>query len=295
MKKVLLSLLIIVLVSLSVSARETLNFLSKPLSAGKASLTENGFYLDRVLGIANFSPDLRLPVQLFYKSTSESTGMFGFGWSSPQLESSAKPEKDGVLWKTPWGEQIRFYEKEKPTKEMLELYREGMKGRGDYYSPYAQWEADTGAAKSKRSQTGDWTFTGKRGYAGWKFVYRDAKLTQITAPSGRTLRFAYDRDRLSSVSQDGLKLIELNYSGKLASGMTLNGVKYRFSYQNNKVTLLPKTIQAKAMQINVPQLAGYRHGTLAPTVFAYDSYGYLTLVTRGDYRDELKVHKLHNI
>lgn len=289
MKKVLLSLLIIVLVSLSVSARETLNFLSKPLSAGKASLTENGFYLDRVLGIANFSPDLRLPVQLFYKSTSESTGMFGFGWSSPQLESSAKPEKDGVLWKTPWGEQIRFYEKEKPTKEMLELYREGMKGRGDYYSPYAQWEANTGAAKSKRSQTGDWTFTGKRGYAGWKFVYRDAKLTQITAPSGRTLRFAYDRDRLSSVSQDGLKLIELNYSGKLASGMTLNGVKYRFSYQNNKVTLLPKTIQAKAMQINVPQLAGYRHGTLAPTVFAYDSYGYLTLVTRGDYRDELKV------
>ena len=169
MKKVLLSLLIIVLVSLSVSARETLNFLSKPLAAGKAALTENSFYLDRVLGVANFSPDLRLPVQLFYKSTSESTGMFGFGWSSPQLESSAKPEKDGVLWKTPWGEQIRFYEKEKPTKEMLELYREGMKGRGDYYSPYAQWEADTGAAKSKRSQTGDWTFTGKRGYAGWKF------------------------------------------------------------------------------------------------------------------------------
>ena len=164
-----------------------------------------------------------------------------------------------------------------------------MKGRGDYYSPYAQWEADTGAAKSKRSQTGDWTFTGKRGYAGWKFVYHDAKLTQITAPSGRSLRFAYDRNRLSSISQDGLKLIELNYSGKLASGMTLNGVKYRFSYQDNKVTLLPKTVQAKAMQINVPQLTGYRHGTLAPTVFAYDSYGYLTLVTRGDYRDELKV------
>ena len=67
--------------------------------------------------------------------------MFGFGWSSPQLESSAKPEKDGVLWKTAWDEEIRFYEKEKSTKEMLELYREGMKGRGDYYSPYAQWEA----------------------------------------------------------------------------------------------------------------------------------------------------------
>ena len=131
----LLPMLMVAFAALSASARETLNFISKPLSAGKAALTENGFYLDRVLGAANFSPDLRLPVQLFYKSSSESTGMFGFGWSSPQLESSATPEKDGVLWKTPWGEQIRFFEKERPTKETLDLHREGLKGRGKYYSP----------------------------------------------------------------------------------------------------------------------------------------------------------------
>ena len=56
MKKVLLSLLITALVSLSVSARETLNFLLKPLAADKAALTENSFYLDKVLGVANFSP-----------------------------------------------------------------------------------------------------------------------------------------------------------------------------------------------------------------------------------------------
>lgn len=285
----LLPMLMVAFAALSASARETLNFISKPLSAGKAALTENGFYLDRVLGAANFSPDLRLPVQLFYKSSSESTGMFGFGWSSPQLESSATPEKDGVLWKTPWGEQIRFFEKERPTKETLDLHREGMKGRGKYYSPYAQWEADTRALKDKRSQTGDWTFTGKRGYTGWKFIYRDAKLMQVTAPSGRTLRFSHNRDRLASVSQEGLRLIELRYSGKLVSSMVLNGVEYRFVYRNNMVTLLPKTVQAKAMQIRVPQLAGYRQGTLDSVTFAYDSCGYLTRVARGDYRDDLKV------
>ena len=285
----LLPMLMVAFAALSASARETLNFISKPLSAGKAALTENGFYLDRVLGAANFSPDLRLPVQLFYKSSSESTGMFGFGWSSPQLESSATPEKDGVLWKTPWGEQIRFFEKERPTKETLDLHREGMKGRGKYYSPYAQWEADTRALKDKRSQTGDWTFTGKRGYTGWKFIYRDAKLMQVTAPSGRTLRFSYNRDRLTSVSQEGLRLIELRYSGKLVSSMVLNGVEYRFVYRNNMVTLLPKTVQAKAMQIRVPQLAGYRQGTLDSVTFAYDSCDYLTRVARGDYRDDLKV------
>ena len=67
MKKVLLSLLIIVLVSLSVSARETLNFLSKPLSAGKASLTENGFYLDRgkliLCNYPNGEPDVLRPYE----------------------------------------------------------------------------------------------------------------------------------------------------------------------------------------------------------------------------------------
>ena len=70
-----------------------LNFNAKPLTAGKALLTTDGFTIQRVLGTANFSPDLRLPIQLIYRSDSDTTGIFGFGWSSPQLESSATPEK----------------------------------------------------------------------------------------------------------------------------------------------------------------------------------------------------------
>ena len=48
------------------AAVEKVNFLSKPLTAGKASLTENSFFLPQFLGTANFSPDFRFPIQLIY-------------------------------------------------------------------------------------------------------------------------------------------------------------------------------------------------------------------------------------
>ena len=105
----LLLLLTVVIGSVCAAGAETLSFTVRGMSAGKASLTENGYRFVRLLGTANFSPELRLPVQLIYNSASEEEGMFGFGWSVPQLESSAIPQRDGVLWTTPWGEKIRFY------------------------------------------------------------------------------------------------------------------------------------------------------------------------------------------
>ena len=101
-----------VLAMFSVCAAENINFLSRPLTAGKASFTENGFIVSQNLGTASFSPELRLPIQLIYNSCSEKTGIFGFGWSSPQLESSAYYDKNGCLWTTPWGEKIKFFPKE---------------------------------------------------------------------------------------------------------------------------------------------------------------------------------------
>ena len=50
----------------TLGAVEKVNFLSKPLTAGKASLTENSFFLPQFLGTANFSPDFRFPIQLIY-------------------------------------------------------------------------------------------------------------------------------------------------------------------------------------------------------------------------------------
>ena len=42
---------------------EQLNFRSSPMTAGKASLSENGYIVSRELGGASFSPELRYPVR----------------------------------------------------------------------------------------------------------------------------------------------------------------------------------------------------------------------------------------
>ena len=141
------------LLSVSLFA-DTVNFISKPMSAGKASLAENAYSISRLLDTANFSPELKLPVQLVYNSSIEKSGLFGFAWCSPQLESTAYYDKDGVLWVTPWGEKIKFFPKRESRKKgkkpkdtiKIELYEQAKKGRG-FYAPYSEWEANTSKCK----------------------------------------------------------------------------------------------------------------------------------------------------
>ena len=66
-----------VLFSVSLFA-DSLNFMSKPMSAGKASLTENAYSFSRLLDTANFSPELKLPVQIVYLSSVEKSGHWVF-------------------------------------------------------------------------------------------------------------------------------------------------------------------------------------------------------------------------
>lgn len=68
---------------------ENIDFAAKRMLAGKAKVSDTGYVVSRSLGRANLSPELAFPVELVYDSDSEKTGMFGFAWSSPQLESSA--------------------------------------------------------------------------------------------------------------------------------------------------------------------------------------------------------------
>ncbi|MBR4665185.1 MAG: hypothetical protein IKO93_15070, partial [Lentisphaeria bacterium] len=90
MKRAFLSVLAVLASVFSAVSAEKINFQLHPLwSAGKASLTEDGYVISRDLDTVNFSPEVRLPIQLVYRSASEKTGMFGYAWSSPQLESSA--------------------------------------------------------------------------------------------------------------------------------------------------------------------------------------------------------------
>ncbi|MBR1587553.1 MAG: hypothetical protein IJ658_04425, partial [Kiritimatiellae bacterium] len=160
----------------------------------------------RSLGTANFTPELSYPVQLVYESASERTGIFGYAWRSPQLESSAAWDKDGVLWTTPWGEKIKF----RPKKEKLQkdavrvaLYEEAKKGRG-WYAPYSDWETDTAA--SQPAKTGDWTFTGKRAHVGWVLAYRYGYLDKVlSVTEGKERRtFTYYADgQLATATRTG--------------------------------------------------------------------------------------------
>ena len=123
---------------------ETVDFRTRPRLAGKALLGAPGFVVSRELGVANFAPEMRIPIEIIYKSANEKSGAFGFAWRCPQLESSVKWSKDSLLWTTPWGEEMRFYpKKEKTPKDAiaLEPIEAAKKGRG-LFSPYADWETD---------------------------------------------------------------------------------------------------------------------------------------------------------
>ena len=286
MKK--LFLLFSALLSFSLFA-DSVNFLSKPMSASKASLAENAYSISQLLDTANFSPELKLPVQVVYNSSIEKSGLFGFAWRSPQLESTAYYDKDGVLWVTPWGERIKFFpKKEKTPKDAIkiELYEQAKKGRG-FYAPYSEWEADT--SRRDYAKSGSWVFRGKRDKSGWTFVYRDYKLRSITAPSGRIVEFNYENKRLVSVSQDRTAFIELGYSGNLVTSLKINGVDYELKYRSTKLQILPKTENGNIISAARACLVSVKRGNLAPITFAYDDYGFLNQIKQGNYVDNLVV------
>ena len=281
-------LLCSVLLSFSLFA-DAVNFISKPMSAGKASLAENAYSISRLLDTANFSPELKLPVQLVYNSSVEKSGLFGFAWRSPQLESTAYYDKDGVLWVTPWGERIKFFSKKEKTPKdaiKIELYEQAKKGRG-FYAPYSEWEANT--SKRGYAKSDSWVFYGKRDKKGWTFVYRNYKLKSITAPSGRTVEFNYEGKKLVSVTQDRTAFIELGYSGNLVTSLKINGIDYELKYRSTKLQILPKTEKGNIISAARACLVSVKRGNLSPVTFAYDNYGFLNQIKQGNYVDKLVI------
>ena len=147
------------------------DFASRQMLAGRAKLAGEGYVEKRSLGVARISPELTIPVELVYDSSSEKTGMFGFAWSSPQLESSAEWDRDGMLWNSPWGEKVKFFPKsEKAPKDVvkIDVVEEAKKGRG-YYAPYSEWEADV--ASGRPEADGNWIVRGRKSMVGWAFEY----------------------------------------------------------------------------------------------------------------------------
>ena len=267
-----------------------LSFKSSPLQAGRASLTEDGFRISRSLGAANFTPELSYPVEVAYESFSERTGIFGFAWRSPQLESSATWDKDGVLWITPWGEKMKFRpKKEKLPKDAVKiaLHEEAKKGKG-YYSPYSEWEADTSAKRPETS--GDWIFSGKRTLKGWRFTYRNGRLANIMAPSGRSLDFSYDKaNRLVSISQDARAFVTIGYNADgLAESVSVNGVATHLDYERGKLAILPKTLDGQIVSAVRPRLVSMKTADMYPETYGY-SGNHLSEIRRGDFTEKLSV------
>ena len=265
------------------------DFRFRPLLAGKASLTEPGFVVRRELGVAALAPELRIPVELVYESSSEASGAFGFGWRSPQLESSVKWEKDGLLWTTPWGERIRFYPKKgKTPKDAIRLdpIEDAKRGRG-LFAPYADWESDTESpdwAKCRR-----FSILGKGGLKGWRLAYEDGRLASVETPFGASARFDYGPSgELLAVSSQGVRFVELSHAGGLVASLKVNGVPVALAYGATDVTLLPKTADGQPTRKSVRTLASVRVAALDPEAFAYAN-GYLASATRGAFGERFDV------
>ena len=64
--------------SVSFHAFAGVDFSHSPLTAGRALLTDTGYVEQRSIGVARLSPELTMPIELVYESSSEKTGAFGF-------------------------------------------------------------------------------------------------------------------------------------------------------------------------------------------------------------------------
>lgn len=280
--KFTLIFLLIIFSLLSVNAQQ-IEFVQNKNSAGKASLTSDAYYSSFTLGTANFSPELRLPVQIFYDSSVKEDGLVGLGWKIPQLESSAVPTKDGALWTAPWGEKIYFYSRKNTSRDILNLFNEKERENA-YFSPYADWTANG------RADSGSWTFYGRKDMRGWKFVYVDAKLRKIEVPSGQYINFTYVNGKLASVEQRGRAFISLKYNeDKSLSEILINGVSNKFVFIDGKAQILPETLAGKEEYIESKFLSKVGQDGLNPLEFSYDNAGYLIQIKRGNYVDNISV------
>ncbi|MBE6381894.1 MAG: hypothetical protein E7049_02640 [Lentisphaerae bacterium] len=290
--KTIAAFLLAALASFASVAAERVDFTSRRLLAGRASLTGTGYIERRSLGVARLSPELTMPVELVYDSSSEETGAFGFAWRSPQLESSAEWDKDGMLWTSPWGEKVKFFPKgEKTPKDAvkIDVVEEAKKGRG-YYAPYSEWEADV--ATGNPETDGNWTVKGRKSLADWTFSYSAGRLVKITAPTGRSADFSYDADgRLAAVSQGGTAFVTLAYDGALAKSVMVGGVTTTLAYEQRTLEILPRTKDGKVARPVRPQLVSMKRGSLDAVQFGYNG-NYLAAISQGAMREDIAFEKI---
>ena len=268
------------------------DFSCKPLLFGRASMTGNGFMEIRTLGRASFSPELQVPVQLVYDSQSEETGIAGFAWSIPQFESRVRWDKDGMLWISPWGERLKFFDKKNSAdaKDTISVpYLDAEKSGRGWYAPYSEWEAFPDG-RNAAGKTGNWTVSGRRGNKGWKFVYESGSLSAVESPAGRKVVFSYSKDgKLVEVSQSGVPFFEISYTETgLVSSLVASGITNRFSYETSCLAILPKTPAGFVVAASRPRLRSVATADLDPVEFSYEG-NFLSGMSQGRFSEKLAV------
>ena len=264
------------------AAFERIAWQSRSLTAGNVDLVTRGYTLRFSPGTANFSPELSLPVEVIYSSVSDRSGVFGYRWYSPQLESRVIPGREGARWQTPWGETISFMRKGKPGDNLPVLFKEQMEGSG-WFSPYADWAAS--------GKDGDWDITGVDDYAGWRFVYRASRLYLISAPTGRRLEFRYSGEQLTSVVQNGAAFIRLSYKRGLVEKISINGVDTVFDYRQTNHLRLPEKTDQESLSEQFVSLRRIATGNLVPQEISYNEDGYLCGLVRGERSQTLVIER----
>ena len=254
---------------------DALDFSHRPELVGKVPLAGEGYVVIRDLGSAAISPSLTLPVQLAYASASETPGLPGHGWRIPQLESSLRPDRDGALWTTPWGERVRFA----PPKG----------GGRTLESRAADWRAEASTADPASARR--FTVTGRYALRGWSFLYADSLLREIRTPDGAAASVAYDAaGRPVSLSAGGVAFVEVAYNADgTAASLTLNGIRHDFAHAARTVPVLPKTADGRPSERRVALLASVSSPESDPVLLGYDGCGYLTSVRQGASAETLAV------
>ena len=266
---------------------ERIDFNSKPMTAGRALLTENAFVLPLTLDVAHFAPELEFPIQLIYKSNQIEEGIFGYGWHSPQLESRVIPENDGLLWVTPWGEKIKFYTVKKVAKSIFSPDREITYGP---FTPYSDWEvAEARGADAPALDSGNWTFAGRRQKKGWRIEYKNGRLSAITAPTTRRLEFVYRNKDLQSIKLNGVNFVEIFYNARLADSITINGRRNFLDYDKSNVRIMPITAAGKVVNVKRPLLSKLTQGKAPAVKFGYNTDGYLAKISAGGQERNFEV------
>lgn len=259
----------------SLYAASPLSFSYRPLTAGRALLEGEGFVETRILGTANFSPELRLPVQLVYASSSKRTGLFGYAWNCPQLESFISPHFNMLEWVSPWNETFIF----------------GI--RDNKVLPLLEWEAICKDDSPKNS--GNWEIQGRNQKKGWSFSYEDGRLTQISSPSNRSIELSYvlsndGKIKELSVIQNDKSFIEISCHGGLVKTIEINGIFTTLDYQDVKMTLVPKTAVGHVMEITRTCLKSITVPGLAPVSYEYAN-SYLSCIKQGKAIEYINVHE----